>query len=250
MGGLLCGVLLARVFAGLIADRWGWRALYSIAAILMLALGIALAACLPRHPPVVRMSYGRLMRSLGALLREHPALRNASWVSALSFAAFSAFWTTLSFLLASRFHQGASAAGMFGIVGIIGAAAAPWAGRLSDRKGFGFTITLSLALIVLAFVTMELWVAIWALIIGVLFMDLGVQSVQVAAQAQVISLAPDARSRLNTLYMVARFTGGATGSALGALAWTRWQWPGVCIFCLALTLLAWFIHAPSPRRAE
>jgi predicted MFS family arabinose efflux permease len=249
MGGLLCGVLLARVFAGLIADHWGWRALYSLSAILMLALGIALRACLPRHPPAVQMSYGRLMRSLLALGREHPALRNASWVSALSFAGFSAFWTTLSFLLASRFHLGASAAGLFGIVGIIGAAAAPWAGRLSDRKGFGFTITISLVLTVLAFVTMGLWVAIWALIVGVLLMDLGVQSVQVAAQARVISLEPGARSRLNTFYMVARFTGGAAGSALGALAWTHWQWPGVCLFCLGVTLLAWLIHSSGPRRA-
>ncbi len=248
MSGLLCGVLLARTLAGFVADHFGWRALYALAALFMLVLGFALNRTLPHRLPALKMSYGRLMHSMLELLRTQPVLRRASLVSALSFAVFTAFWTVLSFLLMKRFHQGASAAGLFGVIGLIGAAGAPWAGRLSDRKGAGFTITLSLLLVALAFVLMGTWVTVASLVIGVVLMDLGVQSIQVAAQASVISLLPEARSRLNTLYMVARFGGGAAGSALGALVWSWAKWPGVCVFCLGLSFTALMIHFISSQR--
>ncbi len=246
MSGLLCGVLLARTVAGLVADHFGWRVLYAVAAVLMLILGFCLRASLPHRSAVLRMPYAQLMRSMLELLRTQPILRRASLVSALSFAVFTAFWATLSFLLMERFHEGASEAGLFGIVGLIGAAGAPWAGRLSDRKGAGFTIALALLLTALAFVIMGLWVTMAGLIVGVLLMDLGVQSIQVAAQASVISLLPEARSRLNTLYMVARFGGGAAGSALGALAWSWARWPGVCLFCLGTSVAALLVHHLRP----
>ena len=137
MSGLLCGVLLARTVAGLVADHFGWRVLYATAAVLMLVLGVCLRASLPHRPAALRLPYVQLMRSMLELLRTQPILRRASLVSALSFAVFTAFWATLSFLLMERFHEGASEAGLFGIVGLIGAAGAPWAGRLSDRKGSG-----------------------------------------------------------------------------------------------------------------
>lgn len=250
MSGVLCGILLGRVVAGFISDLWGWRTVYFAAAGAMLVLGFILRSRLPHRIPGVSMSYGRLMHSMLALGRSQPALWGAALVSALSFAGFSAFWTTLSFFLADRFHLGASEAGLFGIIGLIGAAGAPWAGILSDRKGFGFTITLSLLLSAVAFAMMGVWETIAGLIVGVLLMDLGVQAIQVAAQASVISLLPEARSRLNTLYMVARFGGGAAGSAAGALAWSLAKWPGVCGFCLALTLVSLAFHIPRPRRRE
>ena len=242
MSGLLCGVLLARTVAGFVSDHFGWRVLYAAAAVLMLILGVCLRVSLPHRPAALRLRYAELMGSMLELLRTQPVLRRASLVSALSFAVFTAFWATLSFLLMERFHRGASEAGLFGIVGLIGAAGAPWAGRLSDRKGSGFTIAVALVLTASAFIIMGLWVTIAGLIVGVLLMDLGVQSIQVAAQASVISLLPEARSRLNTLYMVARFGGGAAGSALGALAWSWARWPGVCLFCLSTSAAALLVH--------
>jgi predicted MFS family arabinose efflux permease len=251
MSGVLCGILLGRVVSGIISDLFGWRAVYFVATAGMLALGFILGSRLPHRLPVVSMSYPRLMHSMLELVETQTALWSPSLVSALSFAGFSAFWTTLSFFLAEHFHLGASAAGLFGIIGLVGAAGAPWAGRLSDRKGFGFTITLSLLLSAIAFAAMWIWGTIAGLVIGVLLMDLGVQAIQVAAQSSVISLLPEARSRVNTLYMVARFGGGAAGSALGAFAWSTARWPGVCGFCLGMTLLALAIHfAGRPRRPE
>jgi predicted MFS family arabinose efflux permease len=266
MAGLLCGILLARTAAGLVADAFGagtggrsggtggggWRAVFVMGVGLMLALGVVLRATLPARPPTLRMSYGRLLASLGTLLRDHPPLWTASAVSGLSFAAFTAFWTTLSFLMAAQFGGGATEAGLFGIVGVAGALAAPLAGRLSDRRGPAFTVVLSLLATTAAFGLMWGWTTIPGLIVGVLLMDLGVQSIQVAEQSLVMALDPDARSRLNTVYMVARFVGGAGGSAAGAAAWTAARWPGVCGLGVGLLAAAALVHrfGPHGRRQD
>ena len=238
MAGLLCGILLARTAAGFLGDAVGWRVTYAAAAGLMLVTGFVLMGSLPHRRPTLSMPYGRLLMSMLHLLRTQPRLWTASLVSALSFAGFTAFWTTLSFLMVSHFHRGAAETGLFGIVGVAGAMGSPLAGRLSDRRGPAFTVLLSLILSAAAFVIMWGWVSIAGLILGVLLMDLGVQSIQVAEQSAVMALVPEARSRINTLYMVARFTGGAAGSAAGAAAWTHFGWGGVCGMSLALLVLA------------
>ena len=248
MAGLLCGILLARTAAGFLGEAAGWRATYAVAAGAMLVNGFVLWAELPQRPPVLRMRYGPLLHSMLHLLRTQRPLWTASLVSALSFAGFTAFWTTLSFLMRDRFNRGAGEAGLFGVVGVAGALAAPLAGRLSDRRGPAFTVTLSLAASAAAFAVMWRWVNIPGLIVGVLLMDLGVQSIQVAEQSLVMALVPAARSRINTLYMVARFMGGAGGSVLGAAAWTRAGWPAVCGVSIGMVAVAWAVHLVGSRQ--
>ncbi len=242
MAGLLVGVLLARTVAGFIGDAFGWRAMFFAASAIMLVMWFVLRSSLPHRSPSLKMSYPRLMHSMIELLSTQPQLWVASCVSGLSFGAFSAFWTTLSFLMEEHFHRGASEAGLFGIVGIVGALGAPLAGKLSDRRGPRFTITVAGLCAASAFVLMGWWVTIPVLVVGVLLMDLGVQSLQVAEQATVMSLVPEARSRINTLYMVARFLTGAAGSAIGAVAWTHYRWPGVSIVSLGMMFLAMTVH--------
>lgn len=247
MGGLLAGILMARTVGGLISDHFGWRTVFGAAAAAMAILGVVLHAELPHRPPSLRMSYTALMRSMLHLLRTQPPLWVAGAVSGVSFGVFTLFWSALSFLMREHFHRGASEAGLFGIVGLIGALAAPLAGKLSDRRGSAFTVTIALLLTLAAFVAMWVWITIAGLVIGVLLMDLGVQSIQVAEQAKVMALVPDARSRINTLYMVARFAGGAAGSAIGTLAWTHARWPGVCGAAVAMVLLALAVHLAGER---
>ena len=121
MAGLLVGILLARTVSGFLGDIAGWQATYLMSAGVMVVMWFVLRASLPHRAPSLRMSYGRLMHSMLDLLLTQPKLWVASIVSGLTFAAFTGFWTTLSFLMQVRFHRGASEAGMFGIVGIAGA---------------------------------------------------------------------------------------------------------------------------------
>jgi predicted MFS family arabinose efflux permease len=249
MGGLLCGLLLARTISGFIADYCpgGWRTVFFFAAGVMLVLAMILRTSLPNRPPLLKVSYPRLMHSLLEIIERHPPLWSAGFISGATFGVFQAFWTCLSFLMETKFHRGATEAGLFGIIGLGGALCAPLAGKLSDKRGPAFTVTLSLGLTLAAFLLMGGWVTIASLVVGVLLMDLGVQSIQVAKQAKVIALDPAARSRINTLYMVCRFTGGAMGSWLGALAWAHHGWTGVCAGAVGVLLISLAVHLVSTR---
>ena len=248
MTGLLGGILLARTLAGFVGDHFGWRAMFGLAAVMMVVLASLLRTRLPHRPPTVTMRYRDLMVSLWQVLKSQPRLWRPSIIGALSFGSFTAFWTSLSFLMAEHFHRGSTETGLFGIVGLVGALAAPYSGKLADKNGAAFTVTLALTVILAAFGVMWLWVTIPALILGVLLMDVGVQTVQVAEQGKVLSLMPEARSRINTLYMVSRFIGGALGSLAGAFAWSHSGWPGVCAAALGMNALALTIHFVAKRR--
>ena len=153
MSGLLIGILAARTVGGLVGEHLGWRAMYVIAAAVMVALALALRGLLPRSEPEASgLSYPALLRSIGGLLREEPVLRQSCLFGAMSFGAFSAFWTTLAFHLAGPpFGYSSGVVGLFGLVGIVGALAAPLAGRIADRRSPRWTIGAGLACVLLAY---------------------------------------------------------------------------------------------------
>jgi predicted MFS family arabinose efflux permease len=235
---LLLGILLARTFAGLAAGLFGWRAVYAIAAIAMLILALWLRLRLPEVPPQHRLPWVALIRSIGQLVQDHRALRESALLGASLFCAFSAFWTTLVFLLQTPpYHYGPAVAGLFGLVGAAGALCAPFAGHLTDRRGPRFTILSALALTLASFVLLAaLGKTFIGLVIGVIVLDLGVQAGHVANQTRIYAIDPTARGRLNTVYMFMYFVGGSLGSYGGALAWAHWGWTGVC--ALAIVVLS------------
>ena len=251
MGGVLIGILLARTVSGFVGAYLGWRAMYWLASAMMLILAGTLSKVLPRHQPTLKVSYLSLMKSLVRLIRTQPILRQASVAGAMCFGAFSAFWTTLVFFLAQPpYHYASEVTGLFGLVGIVGAAAAPLVGLLADRKGPRLAVGLGLIVTLLSFAVF--WLLghqLWGLIIGVILLDFGVQSTQVSNQASIYRLPLEMHSRLNALYIMFYFVGGAIGSFLGAYGWSHWQWNGVCgvsALMLAIALIA-FVRSRRSR---
>jgi predicted MFS family arabinose efflux permease len=240
MSGLLVGVLLSRVVAGLVSELLGWRSVFVLGAALTAVAVVLLWRTLPVLPVEARMAYPALLRSVLSLVREEPVLRWRMVYSASSYAAFGALWTSIGFLLAAPPHNLSDAAiGLFALFGVAGAVAARFAGRLADRGWAHRAVGGFLVITVLS------WVPIWLgagagigalvlLAVGLLAFDLGVQGVHVSNQTIIYALRPDARSRVNSAYMTCYFLGGATGSGLSALLYTSHGWTGVCVLGAAL----------------
>ena len=243
MSGLLMGILASRALSGYVGAHLGWRAMFAIAAGLMLALLGLLAWRLPPDRPSFAGSYGALMKSLLTLTATLPALRRSALVGGLLFAAFSVFWTTLAFFLEGPgYRYGSDVAGFFGLIGAVGALAASLAGKAADTRGPDFAIGVGILLALAAYAVLGLTgYHLAGLVLGVVLLDVGVQSAHISNQTKVFSLVPDARSRLNTVYMTGYFTGGSLGSVAGGLAWVHGGWPGVCALGAAFAGAAWLV---------
>ena len=260
MTGLLLGILLARTFAGWVANLEGWRAVFVVAAVMNLAFVPITYRVMPRMEPRTSLTYKQAMGSLWTLFRTEPLLREAGVLGALTFASFSCFWTTLAYLLYSHYGMGPGVAGTFGMVGAAGALVAPFAGWLADRRGTRFVVTVAGTVLTASYVWLlvtEGWhmSTAWhmaALAAGVVMLDLGAQMMQVSNQTRIFGLGAEARSRLNTIYMTMYFAGGAAGSAVAGWAWWRWGWNGVCALALSLIGIAglWHLMGYSRTHAE
>jgi predicted MFS family arabinose efflux permease len=255
MTGLLLGILLARTFSGWVSGIHGWRWVFVVGAVMNAAFVPLIKKVMPKLPPRQKLRYSDAMKSLWTLFRTQPLLRESSFIGALVFASFSCFWTTLAFLLHSHYGLGAGVAGTFGVVGAAGALVAPLAGRLADKHGSRWVISVGMALLGGSYLL--LWAEesahrstafhLAALVLGVVVLDMGAQMTQVANQTRIFGLVPSARSRLNTVYMTVYFTGAAAGSALATIAWVHWRWNGVCTLALGLIALAGIFHAMGRR---
>ncbi|WP_254900555.1 MFS transporter [Rhodococcus sp. 1168] len=230
MTGLLLGILLSRVVAGLIAQVAGWRAVFVVAAILMVVAAL-LVRTLPVAPPCATSSYRALLASVFELIREEPVLRWRIGYGTLTYASFGVFWTSIGFLLSGPGYGWSDARiGLFTLVGVAGALAARLAGTLADRGYAQRQTGWFVALTALSFVLVALGEHnVFLLAVGVALLDLGIQGTHISNQSLFYPLRPDARSRLNTAYMTTYFMAGSIGSALSVLAYTQAGWTGVCV---------------------
>jgi predicted MFS family arabinose efflux permease len=251
MSGLLLGILLARTASGLIAGLFGWRTVFGASVLALAALAAVVVRHLPRSTPTSTLPYGRLLATLWHLTVELRGLREAAGTGALIFGAFSAFWPVLTLLLAGApFHLGPAVAGLFGVVGAAGALAAPYAGRFADKRGHRDIITCGIALVIASFLIFAAsGSSLIGLAIGVVVLDIGVQATQISNQARVYALKPEARSRVNTVYMVSYFIGGSLGAACGTAAWRVAGWTGTCVTGLAFAAGALLLHLRGTRTA-
>lgn len=234
MSGLLVGILASRAVSGSIGFWLGWRAVYYMAAGICSLLIFLMAKRFPQSYPNFKGSYKELMRSMFGYIKTQPALRETSIINFLAFAIISAFWTTMVLFLANPpFNLQTLQIGLFGIAGAAGALAAPLVGKLSDgnnpRRNLMIGFILQLISIALFYFTGN---QLFLFVIGIVLIDIGQQAIHVTNQTRIYTLIPEARNRLNTIFMSVSFIGASCGSALGLWLWDRGGW---ALFCYGMT---------------
>jgi predicted MFS family arabinose efflux permease len=257
MGAVLLGILLSRTFAGLVATGVGWRGVYAVAAGVMTVMAVVMNRRLPAGGREIHAGYATQLRAVARLALSEPVLRWRAVIGAAQFAAFSCFWTTVTFLLSGppyRYSQ--AGVGLFALVGAAGASCALAGGRQLDRRrhlrwpvtGAGIILLLGSFGLLAAGTHGLAW-----LILGALVMDACSQVVHVTNQAVIYDLVASARSRITTIYMTTYFAGGALGTLAGTTAYDRFGWHGACAaaagFC-GIALLGWLAARRHERPAS
>jgi predicted MFS family arabinose efflux permease len=210
--GVLTGILVSRTISGLVADAFGWRAIYVLAAVVAVILAVLLRRATPELGARGGVGYPQLILSVFRAVRTHRTVQVTLLISSSVFAVFTMFWTALTFLLSSDpYDFSTSSIGLVGLVGLAGAVAAQRVGRLHAR-GLSVPVT---------------------------------GGANVLNQTRLFSVDPAARSRLNTAFVTSNFIGGAIGSALASVLWNAGGWTAVTIGAAVLTGFAatiWVVH--------
>ncbi|MHC8319649.1 MFS transporter [Pseudomonas sp. GB2N2] len=239
--GIVVGILLARTVAGGMADMAGWRSIYLLSAGLTLMMALLLLRVLPKHEAAQpASSYAALLGSIFVLFKEESVLRQRAMLALLTFASAMVLWTPMVLpLSAPPLSLSHTQIGLFGLAGAAGALAAARAGHLADRGWGQWTSGLSLLLMLVSWVPIALThSSLWALLLGVIALDLGLQAVHVTSQSMIYSVRPEAQSRLTAGYMLFYSIGSALGS-IGSTAMYAWAgWIGVCLLGAGINAVA------------
>lgn len=245
MSGLLVGILLSRTLSGFVGEWWGWRSMFWIAAGFCLILFFVIKSQFPVNKPTFEGSYGQLIQSLFSLIKTQPLLREATLINVFSFAQFGVFWTTMVLLLSEApFNFSSATIGLFGIVGASGALAAPLVGKIGDKGSSRIVIGYGILLMLLSFIVFYFSAeSIVGIVIGIVLIDIGIQAIHISNQTRVYSILPEARNRMNTVFMSFSFFGTALGSAFGLLLWKIGAWEAVSLGGIVLVALAFAVYA-------
>ena len=239
MSGLLTGILASRVISGFVGDWFGWRAMYFIAAVLMILCAAVTLKILPDIRPNFTGSYGNLMRSIFTLVKQYPSLRICSLRAAFAFGSFLAVWACLAFKMAQApFHADSDTVGILGLCGIAGALTASAVGQYVGKVGLRNFNYIGDALILLAWLIMGILGDTYTgMIAGIIIIDIGIQCIQLSNQSSVMQLNPKAANRVNTVFMTTFFIGGTFGTFSAGTGWQLAGWTGVVAVGIALALL-------------
>ena len=243
MSGVLAGILAGRAIGGLIGQYFDWRGVFLFGALMTLLAVVFIVRILPSQSlPAPTFNYLVVLRSLGQLWKSEPQVRKATLTQSMLFASFSVLWTVLPFWLAHRYDYGAGVTGTLAALGLIGILCAPLAGSFSDRQGPFRMVMLGVILMLLAWIVFWGWNSMAGMVVGILLLDAGEQCVLIANQHTIYALRPEARNRLNTLFMCVMFIGGACGSLTATGLWQATQsWTLISAAGAALALCGMLI---------
>ncbi|EXJ88008.1 hypothetical protein A1O1_04935 [Capronia coronata CBS 617.96] len=224
VSGMLLGMLMARLLSGVVAQYIGWRYIYWISFGLQYVILFLLYLYMPDYPStnpgeVIWKKYPFLLWDILKLVAEHPVLVQACLVGLFTATIFTNYWTTLTFLLAGPpYHYSSLVIGLFALIGIGSMTWGPIFARTVMEKHqplFSVIIGELFCLVGVLVGTYTGKFTIAGPIIQAVAIDIGLQTSQIANRTAIYGVAPLARNRVNTAYMVSVFVGQLIGTAVG-----------------------------------
>ncbi|CAJ2502984.1 Uu.00g103780.m01.CDS01, partial [Anthostomella pinea] len=235
VSGLTLGLLIARVLSGIVANYTSWRNIYWVALGAQYVTFILLLFSLPDYPTKNQgLNYFKGLWEMAVMVVEEPLLTQACIMGFLLSAAFTNFWTTLTFLLASPpYNYSSLEIGLFAFIGIAVITLAPvWSRLITDRFVFLFSSVVGLAFELVGDIigTFTGTFTVAGPVIEAIMMDTGSNFTHTANRSNIYNLDAKARNRVNTAYMVFSFAGQLTGTAVGNRLYAEggWVWSGGC----------------------
>jgi len=251
LASIFLGILFARLAGGFAASYIGWRWVYVMAAAMLLAHAPLLVARLPSTKARTALAYPSLIASLAELLRGNATLRRASAIQFLLGISYGGFWGTAAPMLSLLHGFGPAQTGLMAIPGATGLLLARPAGRWTDRRGAFPVVTTGVGLVLAAYLVFGFAAAsIAAVIGGAMLLDCGLRTALVANQTLITSVAPDARSRFNTVFVAHIWGGNATGAFLASTAFASSGWIAVCAIAVSASCLALALQWRSGARSS
>ncbi|EXJ86713.1 hypothetical protein A1O3_03666 [Capronia epimyces CBS 606.96] len=233
VSGMLLGMLIARLLSGVVAQSIGWRYIYWIAFGLQYLILILLYLFMPDYPstnPEVKIwrKYPFLLWDILKLLAKHPVLVQACLVGLFAATPFTSYWTTLTFLLAGPpYHYSTIVIGLFALIGIGSMSWGPiFARTVMEKRQPLFSVILGeiICLVAVIIGTYAGKYTVAGPIIQAVGIDVGLQTSQIANRTAIYGVAPKARNRVNTAYMVSVFVGQLIGTAVGNHLYAEGGW--------------------------
>ncbi|KAJ8521689.1 hypothetical protein ONZ45_g1642 [Pleurotus djamor] len=228
LSGLLFGVLIARVLAGVIAEFASYRVVYYMAIGVQYFVLVGSYLILPDYPAKnAHLTYWDILWTMAKFAFTEPLLIQACLINIAGSACFSSYWVTLTFLLGGApYNYSTLVIGLFGLIGMFGVAVGPLVGRLIDRL-VPWYATLIAMLALTCFQSIQVGaggINIAAVIITCLGLDLFRQMQQVSLSTAIFGILPEARARLNAVFILSLFIGQVMGTAVGTKVFIEHGW--------------------------
>lgn len=244
MGGILFGILLSRVFSGILSQTFGWRSVYIAGGIIMAFITLYILTMFPNQKSEVKISYYKILKSLISLFAKFRVLSVCCVIGMCTFAVFTAFWTNLTYLLSSPFYEmPQSQIGLFSLFGVGGAAVCLLAGKFTKKYNDYTLVGVFIAVLFLSFILLFFGdISLTSLILGTFILDIGVYAVHILNQNIIYGLDKKSNSSIASAYGGSFIIGSAFGAYGSSIAYSIYNWKGVLTFCFALTaisFLAW-----------
>lgn len=230
VSGNLLGIVIARILSGVVTNYTAWRNIYWIALALQYFIWSLLWLFMPDYPSSnpSGLNYFRMLYSILQLYRRYAVLVHAGAVSFCNSAAFTSYWTTLTFLISSPPYEYDSVViGLFALIGICGMFMGPlYAKHLVQPYAPWFSVVLgtSIGITGISLGTYTGRFTVVGPILQAFALDAAMQLTQIANRSAIYAVEPTGRNRVNTAFMLMTFTGQLTGTAAGNELYERAGW--------------------------